>query len=247
MNFKKLVKFWGNDIIEFYTTPDLIEVIPEPRSAVKNLPEWFKDLSPAFENLDKQRDSFGNKPMSAKKCLPMLDAMSLGYTIPLAADIHIMSNHDNTQIHVTNPPGLKICEFHDAMQLGGNNKLGFKHGNALKFINYWHIKTAPGWSILFTAPFNHFAQPFTCLSGFVDTDVYNNVVNFPAVLNIYDADIHIPAGTPMVTAIPVKRNSFPKKPPIREMTKKEAMELQKLRRRQDTRTHHYTYELRKRD
>jgi Family of unknown function (DUF6065) len=247
MNLKKLVKFWGNDVIEFYCHPDIEGVIPEPRSAVKNLPQWFKDLEPTYDNSDSSRDSFGNKPMTAKKCLPMLDAMSFGYMIPLAADLHVLSNHDNTKIQVTNPPGLKVCEFHESGQVGGDHKLGMKHGNPLKFINHWFIRTAPGWSVLFTAPLNHFNQPFTCLSGFVDTDAYPNLVNFPAVLNVYDADIHIPAGTPLVTAIPVKRNSFPKKPPIRSMTRKEIREVEKLRRRQDTRTHHYTYELRKRD
>lgn len=247
MNLKNMFKFWGNDVIEFYCHPSFEGIIPEPRAAVKNLPEWFKDLKPTCEGEDDQRDAFGNKTMSAKKCLPMLDAMSLGYTIPLVGDLHIRSNHDNTQIDVTNPPGMRLCEFHDSSQLGGNHKLGIKHGNALKFINQWVIKTAPGWSTLFTAPLNHFDQPFTCLSGFVDTDVYPKHVNFPAVLTDYDVDIHLSAGTPLVTAIPVKRDSFPKKPKIRKITKNEMMTIDKIQRTQDLRTHHYTYELRKRD
>jgi len=247
MNFKKMFRFGGNDVIEFYCHPNLEGIIPEPRAAIKNLPEWFKDLSPTCEGPDDNRDAFGNKNMSAKKCLPMLDAMSFGYTIPLCADLHIRSNHNNTQVDVKNPPGMAVCEFHDSSQLGGNNKLGIKHGNALKFINRWVIKTAPGWSTLFIPPLNHFDQPFTCLSGFVDTDVYPKEVNFPAILNIYDADVHLSAGTPLITAIPVKRDSFPKKPKIRKMSQKEMASIEKIQRTQDMRTHHYTYELRKRD
>jgi hypothetical protein len=109
------------------------------------------------------------------------------------------------------------------------------------------IKTAPGWSTLFVPPLNHFDQPFTCLSGFVDTDVYPKEVNFPAVLKIYDADIHLPAGTPIITAIPIKRDSFPKKPKVRKMTAKEMKTIDKIQQTQGMRTHHYTYELRKRD
>jgi hypothetical protein len=247
MNLKKMFKFWGNDIIEFYCHPSYVGIIPEPRAAVKNLPNWFKDLPTTCEGEEDIRDPFGNKNMSAKKCLPMLDAMSLGYMIPLAADLHIRSNHDNTQIEVTNPPGMKLCEFHGAAQLGGKNKLGIDHGDALKFVNQWVVKTAPGWSTLFVPPLNHFDAPFTCLSGFVDTDVYPKHVNFPAILTQYDLDIRIPSGTPLVTAIPIKRNSFPKKPKITKMSRKQMEVIDKIQRTQDLRTHHYTYELRKRD
>lgn len=243
----KMLKLWSNDIIEFYCHPHFEGIIPEPRAAIKNLPNWFKDLSPTCEGENDERDVFGDKRMSAKKCLPMLDAMSLGYVIPLAGDLHIKTNHNNSQIHVTNPPGLKLCEFHSADQLGGENKLGIEHGDALKFINQWIIKTAPGWSVLFTAPLNHFNQPFTCFSGLVDTDVYPKHVNFPAILNQYDLDIRIPAGTPLVTAIPIKRNSFPKKPKVRKMSMKEMKVVDDIQKVQNLRTHHYTHELRKRN
>lgn len=247
MNLENMFKLWGNETIEFYCHPNLEGIIPEPKAASKNLPDWFKNLGPTCEGEEDERDPFGNKSMSAKKCLPMLDAMSLGYTIPLAGDLHIRSNHDNSQIQVTNPPGMGLCEFHGAKQLGGPNKLGVVHHDALKFINQWVIKTAPGWSTLFVAPVNHFGTIFTCLSGFVDTDVYPKHVNFPAVLNQFDVDVHLPAGTPLITAIPIKRNSFPKKPKIRKMSNKEMETIDKIQRTQDLRTHYYTYQLRKRN
>lgn len=240
VSFKKL-KFWDNPIIEFYCHPELEGIIPEPKAAVKHLPEWFKDLEPTYGTV---RDSFGNKTMSAKRCLPLLDGMSLGFTIPLCGDLHIRSNHNNSQIEVTNPPGIKVCEFHDADQVGGPNAAKPNHGNPLKFLNRWIIKTAPGWSTLFINPMNHFDQPFTCLSALVDTDKYPKEVNFPAVLNISDADIHIPAGTPLVTAIPIKRNSFEKKPYVRPMTKSEYKTVDRIQKIQNARSHYYTYELR---
>lgn len=240
VTFKKL-KFWDNPIIEFYCHPELEGIIPEPRAAVKNLPDWFKDLEPTY---GEERDSFGNKAMSAKRCLPLLDAMSLGFTIPICGDLHIRSNHNNSQIDVINPPGLRVCDFHNADQVGGKSAAKLNHGNPLKFLNRWIIKTAPGWSTLFISPLNHFDQPFTCLSAMVDTDKYPKEVNFPALLNIVDADIHIPAGTPLITAIPIKRNSFNKKPVIRPMSKDEFKTVDKIQKIQNIRTHHYTYELR---
>lgn len=238
-----LKKFWGNDIIEFYCHPNFKDIIPEPRSARKDLPSWFKNLSPICDIED--RDEFGNQVMSAKKCLPLLDGMSLGFTIPLGGDVHIRSNHDNSQISVTNPKNFTFCEFHQSVQVGGSSAIKPKHGDPLKFINYWVIKTAPGWSTLFVPPLNNFEQPFTCLSALVDTDVYPKEVNFPAVLNIRDADEHIPAGTPLVTAIPIKRDVFDlKKAPVKPMSEKQFEKIKKIGLIQNMRSHYYTYDLR---
>jgi hypothetical protein len=78
----------------------------------------------------------------------------------------------------------------------------------------------------------------------VDTDKYPKEVNFPALWHETDADYHIPAGTPLVTVIPIKRNSFEKKPRVRSMSTKEFKEISVIQKRQNMRTHHYTYELR---
>lgn len=258
MNLKKYFNFGGNDIIEFYCHPDFVGVIPEPIPAVKNLPEWFKRLDPYTESKKENlqfedkvekvdRDDWGNPAFTAKKCLPMLDAMSLGYTIPLAGDVHIMSNRDNTKLHVVNPKNLEVCSHHKSWQVGGDHKLGIKHGDALKFINFWIIKTAPGWSSLFISPLNHFDKKFVCLSGLVDTDTYPVPVNFPAVLTAYDVDLHIPMGTPLVTVIPIKRDTFPKKPQIKEMTEKDMNATARIQRKQQMASQIYTKHLRKRD
>jgi len=242
---KNMFKLWGNDVMEFYCHPEFEGVIPEPRSAVKFLPKWFKDLSPTYD--PGRRDIFGNPTMTAKKCLPMLDAMSLGFTIPLSGDLHITTNHNCSQIEIKNPPGFVVAEFHDAGQVGGRSALGIRHGNPVKFINRWVIKTKPGWSTLFIPPLNYFDQPFRCLGGLVDTDVYPKEVNFPAAWLIPDFDDSIVAGTPLVTAIPIKRNSFNnKKPKIRSMEKSELDKINKIQKAQQSRAHHYTWELRKR-
>lgn len=239
VNWKRI---FGNEIIEFYCHPNVEGIIPEPRPAIKNLPEWFKNLNQVCEG---PRDAFGNKPMSAKKCLPLIDAMSFGFSIPLCGDIHVRTNHNCSQIEVTNPPGLKVCEFHNADQVGGPSALGINHGNPLKFINYWVVKTAPGWSSLFIPPLNHFDRPFTCLGGMVDTDKYPKEVNFPAAWSVPDYDDTIPSGTPLVTVIPIKRDSFNnKKAKVRKMSNKEMQNISKIQRIQDIRSHHYTYELR---
>jgi hypothetical protein len=241
VNFSKL-KFWGgNDIIRFYCLEELDGILLDPKPAIKFLPDWFKTISPHVADLPK--DDFGDPTMSAKKCFPMIDAMSLGYVITTSGDIRIKTNRDCSSLEIINPPNLRCAETHDVKQVGGPTAPGFP-ANPVKFVNWWIIETAPGWSTLFLPPINHFNPLFTCLSAVVDTDKYPKEVNFPAIWHKPDFDDKIPAGTPLVTVIPIKRDSFPKRPNISKITKKEYERVEKMRRIQGSRKHYYTNELR---
>lgn len=237
----KLIRFFGNDVIEFYCHPNYQDVLPEPKPAIKYMADWFKAIPPEIDNVIDT--SFNVPQMTAKKCFPMIDAMSLGFVIPLCGDLHVKVDEDMTETKVHNPPGLKLAEFHDNTQVGGKNAPRYPM-NPVKFINHWVIKTAPGWSTLFIPPINHIDAPFTCLGGLVDTDNYPKEVNFPAIWN-RPFDGLLRAGTPLVTAIPIKRNSFNnKKAKIRKMTKKEFKKIDTIAKQQRSRLHVYTQELR---
>lgn len=229
-------------VIEFYCHPSYYGVIPEPKPAAKHIPDWFKKI-PIF--VEGERDNFGGKSMSAKKCIPMLDAMSLGYVIPLQGDLGIQTNEDCSEIRVSDNPTVKLAEFHNIKQLGEKTAPGFP-APPLKFINHWVIKTAPGWSSLIIPLINALDKPkhFTCLSGLVDTDTYPKEINFPAIWHTPNFDDVLPAGTPLVLVIPIKRDSAPSKPVVRSMTDKEFQHIELLRRKQDSRLHVYTNELR---
>lgn len=226
-------------IMEFYCHPNNYGIIPEPKPAAKYVADWFKKIPPFMDD----RDDFGAKSMTAKKCLPMLDAMSLGYVIPLQGDLHVKTNEDKTQIEITSPPALPICEFHNIKQLGERTAPGFPT-TPIKFINYWVIKTAPGWSTMVTPLVNTFGGHFTCLSGLVDTDRYPKEINFPAAWHTPNFDDLIPAGTPLVVVHPVKRSSVPTNPSIRAMTDDEYKTIDDIRKMQESRRHVYTKELR---
>jgi hypothetical protein len=237
---RNLINVFKNDVIEFYCHPSWENIIPEPKPAIKFMPEWFRIIPPM--NKDK-RDDFGGFSMNAKKCFPLIDAMSLGFTIPLCGDLHVKVDNDLTDLKFTNPPGMKLAERHAISQLGGETGPGFPI-DPIKFINYWVVKTAPGWSTLFVPPFNHVNTPFTCLSGLVDTDKYQKEVNFPAIWNEAGFDAIIPAGTPLVTAIPIQRSALKKKPKVRKMTDAEFKRIANLQKMQGSRKHVYTHELR---
>ena len=69
-------------MIEFLCDPALVGKIPAPERAIRFAPDWFKrlnrEMGMAYEN--------GLPAMTAKACLPMTDAFSLGFVIPLPFD-----------------------------------------------------------------------------------------------------------------------------------------------------------------
>lgn len=232
----KLFSAFKTEVIEFFCHPSLVGVIPEPTPAFKNIPSWFKSLPLTTSN----RDSFGAKAMTAKKCMPLLDAMSLGYTIPLAADVHVMTNEDLSEITIKEPEGgIHIAEFHSREQVG--NAIP---STPIKFVNPWIVRTAPGWSALFIPPINSINSDFTPLAGLVDTDKYYKEINFPAVWHTANFDGKVPAGTPIVTVIPIKRDSFPEYPIVRDMSTKEFEHIGKMTEIQKNRASYYSKELR---
>ena len=232
--------FKKKPVIEFYCHPNLHGVVPEPKPAAKYIPDWFKRIP---QYIPEKKDMFNNPVMTAKKCMPLIDAMSYGYVIPLSGDTRIITNKDCSIISVTNPPEFKTVEFHTNDQIGGKTAPGFP-SNPIKFLNPWVIKTAPGWSTLILPLTNDFESPFTCLSGLVDTDNYPKEINFPAIWNKGDFNDSLPAGTPLVVAIPIKRNAFPKSPVVRKMTDEEFTEIGRINKVQNSRSHYYTNELR---
>lgn len=235
--------FKKKPIIEFYCHRDDVATLPHPRPAAKYIPEWYKKIPQVINDGHNDRDHFGAKTFTAKKCMPMIDAMSLGYVIPLVADLSVRSNHDCSTIEVTSSPSINVTEFHDIRQLGERTAPGFP-APPLKFINPWIVKTAPGWSTLFMPLINNFDNHFTCLSGLVDTDMYPKEVNFPAIWHTPNFDDILPAGTPLILAIPIKRDAVPSKPVVRSTTEKEHEHINLIRKMQDTRRKVYTDELR---
>jgi hypothetical protein len=239
-SIKNLVKVAEDDLIQFYCDPALFDVIPHPTPASKCIAPWFKSIKPI---VDTGRDQFDAKGMSAKKCMPLLDAMTAGWIIPLFGDVNVATNDDCSIIDAGKNPLGPIIESHSLSQLGNKTSPTYP-GHAIKFINPWIIKTKPGISSFFMPPVNHFEKRFTCFSGLVDTDAYAKQVNFPAIWHINNHDDVISAGTPLVTVIPVHRDDLEYKATPRKMTKEEFEFADTLGKKQQSRRHVYTNEVR---
>ncbi len=168
--------------------PDLD--IPHPVPASKNIPEWYKTTKPFADGIE-----------TLKKCVPLLDSMTAGYSLTLAADVFF--NRGTVQdISLT-----QMVQSHANSQMGDLKIPSEYHETVYKWINSFVLKTPKGYSTLFVHPINRVDLPFYSFSGLVDTDKFPVEVNFPFLIKKDFVGI-IPAGTPIAQAIPVKREDW---------------------------------------
>ena len=97
----KLFKKKEEAYIRFHTSEELLDAIPHPVPAAKLMPDWFRKIKPTIEGQDKTAAG------TIKRCIPVLDAVSQGWIIPLWADLHVkvvkaihFKDEDGKVIHV---------------------------------------------------------------------------------------------------------------------------------------------------
>jgi hypothetical protein len=196
--------------IEFINTePSLDDLVIMPKPTQKTLPGWYKDMEGypgGTYNPENDEDGFPSETI--KKCIPILDSLSMGYLIPLWTDTWVSKKIDGISwmwSAVRQP--VKAVEGHHPMQVEGFPMPHEHIKEVFKWINPWLIKTPPGYSTLFIHPLNRNDLPFTILPAVVDTDTFPLSVNFPFFLKNNFSGL-IPYGTPIAQAIPFKRDSF---------------------------------------
>lgn len=180
--------------IKFTDTTGLVPEDFYPTPSKLHIPEWLKRLAPYSDA--------GKKNQTAKRCIPMLDAVMSGYTIVTTEDISVEQT-DSTPIYHW-AEGLGI-DFHPIDQADTHERVS---APIPKWLNPWSIETPRGYSCLFVPPLNNERLEFVPFSGIVDTDTYIPVVNFPFLLADPNFDGTVPAGTPIVQVIPFKREAW---------------------------------------
>lgn len=185
-------------VIEFLCEPSDMGVIAEPVPAKLAMPEWFKRL-PA---VDKSVVSASNNGLTVKRCMPFLDAMTLGFILPLAASVRLQVMDGGQKVDAGWEFDKTMVSNHGSYQVSGHP---FGKRPPMKFHNYWTIKTPPGWSCLFVAPLNRPQMPVEIIAGVVDTDSYASLINFPFFATGEDGVHKLEKGTPLVQVIPFRR------------------------------------------
>lgn len=206
-----------DSIIEFRCSDHDWNIIPKPFPSRKFLPGWYKSLVPKY---DEEQSGGRLFTSTIKRCPPFLDSMTVGWIIPLVADVQIKSNDDTSGLDWYCAFSKPVIECHDPRQINSEKHPEYPKP-PIKFLNYWSIKVPDGWSVLFTPPFNRPDERFTCITGLVDCDKYEEFINFPAFWNKPNYNGILQAGTPLVQAIPIRRDNFEMKSDIHPFSKKE--------------------------
>ena len=203
LNLKEKKVLMSNEII-FTDTGNIPEAY-YPKPASGSVPDWYKNMVSYLGN-GKIPTGTKNTNATIKRCMPVFDAMTAGYILYTFTDIYV-SQKDGYPYFNWN--SYVPIQFHGIEQAPTHPSRGSLKDFGLypKFMNPWAIKTPKGYSTLFTQPM-HRESVFTILDGVVDTDNYTSQVNFPFVLNDWNFEGMIPAGTPMVQVIPFKRESW---------------------------------------
>lgn len=212
--------------ITFLVHKDLIEekeIYPIP--AKQNIPNWYKKIE-KFKN---------QNPLDTtiKACVPVLDSITAGYLLPLPQDMMCQINFWNESlkkivnfIHFGTPNdflreaserGYNLqdqAQEHHSNQVGGEKSFYSQKnfgGSIPKIVNPFKIKTPPGYSCLFIPPMHRENDEFKILPAIVDTDSFNDKINFPFVFNLGkkgSLNKLYKIGTPYVQVIPFKRESW---------------------------------------
>jgi len=214
--------------IEFLCHKEDLGVIAEPYPARKLLPDWYKELPPKINKENKLENS------TIKRCAPFLDAMTVGWIIPLAADVEFITNSNASHVAWKTNFYRSMVETHSANQISTD---ACPHPSTpkppIKFLNWWCIRVPEGYSALFVPPLNRTENRFQCMSGLVDVDGFFEFVNFPFFFNEPNYTGIVKKGTPLVQVIPIKRSTLIKKHKNRTFDNEEleALDLTRRKRR----------------
>jgi hypothetical protein len=183
------------------------EVCPRPFPARSGLPDWWTSMSPYQPSPSdpkgkKLNVDYGESNATFKKCVPMLDALTSGYIVPLWSDVQLVSTE--TEVQMNWRVRQKDVFSHRGESASTVEAPSGYSSIVFKYQNGWMIKTPPGYSTLVTAPFGYRNLPFMAIPAIIDTDKYYMDV-IPPVWVRQNFDGIVEKGTPILQLTPFKR------------------------------------------
>jgi len=177
----------------------------KPVSAKDKLPEWFKK-SPMFypeKNLKIGNGALTNQTF--RKCVPMLDAFSIGYVVELEADINVEEMNEK-EFNLTWKMDNDLFELH------GNTThlMETPSGYYEQVIKYnWLVvpETPKGYSLLVIPALAYPDNVFQAVPAVIDSDEYLFNFSLPVWLKKGFTGI-VEKGTPIAQIIPFKRDNW---------------------------------------
>mgnify|MGYP000064804073 CR=1 FL=1 len=179
------------------------EVGVRPEPSQNFIPEWFRKMESYHGGKMTVRNRESNA--TAKKCTPMLDAISGGYTIPLWADVIVHQDGENgPQINwrTERPPfALHGPSAREIPPPPGYDNIVFKYAP------FFRIETPPGYSIMVKPPAGHYDLPFQAIPATIESDGVKIDTNFPVWVKSGFEGI-VEKGTPIAQVFPFKRENW---------------------------------------
>jgi len=168
-----------------------------PYVGMNSLPEWWK-------NLNKGKGSI-------RRCQGTYDYVTNGFILPLWTNLTVRPNANGTQYETKmdhiDPMFRFSVEGFNAESAKGcpiEHHKSLEEGQYIKLVTPWRFITPKNVSIM-TLPVLFEPDPrYSVVPGIVHTDFYHQI---NVVINVHTTEeFTIPAGTPILHMIPIKRN-----------------------------------------
>lgn len=186
--------------VKFHPIIGFEHIAIPPKPAKTQIQDWYKKMPAELRPQENRIDS------SAKRCMPLLDSMTAGYYFFSYADVSVQVENGCSRFEWLHETGVIATHTREQVQ-GVPLPSGYYKDEAFKWFNPIVIKTPPGYSTLFVTPHLRHDLPFFCFPAIVDTDNYEAAVHFPFLIKKNWSGI-IRKGTPIIQAIPFKRDSW---------------------------------------
>jgi hypothetical protein len=196
--------------IEFsYTNKIAWETHLRPVPSNSFVPQWLKDM-PQYDGEKIYFKESGEVNATAKKCIPMLDGIISGYTIPLWTDVLINTVEDFSINWKGRQP---VLESHGEAASRMIPPPDGYNSQPFKYISMLRIITPPGYSIIVQPPTGHqdkmLLRPIPAI---IDSDFRGGIdLAFPMWIKNGLDSVIVEKGTPLVQIIPFKRDSWKSK------------------------------------
>jgi hypothetical protein len=179
--------------------------------AIDSIPVWYKKSKSTMGNRNTYLDMNQKGSLNAtyKKCMPIFDAMTIGYMFVLECDIEVAKDVDGNTRFMWVDNG-HVISSHSEEQVEGFPIPKDYVVVPFKFENKLIFNTPKNTSMLFINPINRLDLPFTTIGGVVETDRYNMEINFPFLIKKDFTGI-IEKGTPIIQMIPFERHVWKRK------------------------------------
>jgi hypothetical protein len=199
---KKIIKFVSNR----YWLNEQSPSKPEP--SLKKLPFWYKDAD-RYAKMPSGEYWIGpdnGKVPTWKACPALYDVMTTGYVYKTPCDIEFFLNDSGKlDFKILDQQYADFVHYRDSMPQF-ISPMGY-YENHFAWWSDWAVELPPGYSAIYSQPYNRFDLPFITTSGIIDNDKVSLPGTMPFFVSKEWTGV-IPAGTPYAQIVPFKRENW---------------------------------------